>query len=70
MSYHSVKVDYPSSPKVTYNGIDAEEIIHDAIDLAHFVLEELSIYRQHNNIDTDIFDCEAECCKFLDKAGD
>ena len=70
MSYYPIKIDYPHAPKVTYNGIDAADIIHEAIDLAHFVLEELSIYRQRNNLDIGTFDCEGECCKFLDKVGD
>lgn len=70
MSYYPIKIDYPCLPKVTYNGIDAKEIIHDAIDLAHSVLEELSIYRQRHDLDILEFRCEGECCKFLDKVGD
>ena len=70
MSYYPIKIDYPHAPKVTYNGVDAKEIIHDAIDLAHAVLEELSIYRQQHDLDSMEFSFEADCCEFLDKVGD
>lgn len=56
--------------KVTVNGTDVEDIIHEAAQLAHTVLEELSIYRQQNNLDCDTFSCEADCCAFLDLIGD
>jgi len=32
-------------------------------------LEELSIYRQRNDLN-DIFDCEGSACEFLDTIGD
>lgn len=44
-------------------------MIQQAADLAHLVLEELSTYRQRNEID-DIFDCEGEACAFLDLIDD
>jgi hypothetical protein len=55
--------------EVKYNGHPAEEIICDAIDLAHRLLEELSVHRQRNDI-TEPFACEGDACEFLDKAGD
>lgn len=45
-------------------------VIQDAAALAHRVLEELSIYRQRNGLESDIFDCEAMACEFLDQIGD
>ena len=53
-----------------YNDVPAEKVIHDAIDLAHTVLEELSIYRQRHNLDPMEFECEGDCCAFLDMVGD
>ena len=40
-----------------------------AQQLSHSVLEELSIYRQHNDISEDFF-CEGDACAFLDMIGD
>lgn len=47
-----------------------EDVLRTAKDLAHLVLEELSIYRQHNNLEPDIFSCEGKACAFLDLIGD
>lgn len=64
-----LKVTTTASAIVTLDGLDINEVIERAADLAHFVLEELSIYRQQNNLD-DIFDCEGEACAFLDLIDD
>ena len=56
-----------ASVTVTLDGLDIDNVIEQAANLAHFVLEELSIYRQRNEID-DIF--EGEACAFLDLIGD
>ena len=62
------KIDIDTTTKVTLDGLDINEVLREAADLAHEVLEELSIYRQRNNLDP--FDCEGSCCKFLDLIGD
>jgi hypothetical protein len=55
---------------VTLDGLDINDVIKQAADLAHEVLEELSIYRQRNNLDSDTFACEGSCCAFLDLIDD
>ena len=62
------KLDIKTTTTVTLNGLDIQSVLNEAADLAHEVLEELSIYRQRNNLDP--FDCEGSCCKFLDLIGD
>ena len=57
------------SATVTLDGLDIDNVIEQAANLAHLVLEELSIYRQRNEID-DIFECEGEACAFLDLIDD
>jgi hypothetical protein len=64
-----LKITTTASAIVTLDGLDIDEVIKQAADLAHLVLEELSIYRQQNNLD-DIFDCEGEACAFLDLIDD
>ena len=58
-----------ASATVTLDGLDIDNVIEQAANLAHLVLEELSIYRQRNEID-DTFECEGEACAFLDLIGD
>ena len=55
---------------VTINGCEIHEVLDAAADFAHHVLEELSIYRQRNDLDPLTFDCEGEACVFLDMIGD
>lgn len=64
-----LKVTTTASAIVTLDGLDIDEVIEKAADLAHLVLEELSVYRQRNNLD-DIFDCEGGACAFLDLIDD
>jgi hypothetical protein len=65
-----LKVTTTASAIVTLDGLDVNDVIKQASNLAHEVLEELSIYRQRNDLDSDTFSCEASCCKFLDLIGD
>ncbi len=65
-----LKITTIASAIVTLDGLDVDDVIRKAADLAHLVLEELSVYRQRNNLDSDIFDCEAEACAFLDLIDD
>ncbi len=58
-----------ASATVTLDGLDIDNVIEQAANLAHLVLEELSIYRQRNEID-DTFECEGEACAFLDLIDD
>ena len=55
---------------VTLDGLDINDVLRKAADLAHEVLEELSIYRQRYDLDSDTFNCEASCCAFLDLIDD
>lgn len=64
-----LKITTTASAEVTLDGLDIDEVIKKAAVLAHEVLEELSIYRQRNDID-DIFTCESSCCEFLDLIND
>lgn len=64
-----LKVTTTASSIVTLDGLDINDVIRQAANLAHLVLEELSVYRQRNNLD-DIFDCEGEACAFLDLIDD
>ena len=59
-----------TSALVTLDGLDVNEVIRRAADLAHEVLEDLSIYRQKHDLDPDTFNCEASCCAFLDLIDD
>ena len=65
-----LKVVTNASTIVTLDGLDVDDIIKKAVDLAHEVLEELSIYRQRNDLDSDTFTCEGSCCEFLDLIDD
>ena len=65
-----LKIITTASSIVTLDGLDVDEVIRKAADLAHEVLEELSIYRQRNELDSDTFSCEASCCEFLDLIDD
>lgn len=65
-----LKVTTTASAIVTLDGLDINDVIERAADLAHLVLEELSVYRQRNNLDNDIFACEGEACAFLDLIDD
>ena len=65
-----LKITTTTSAVVTLDGLDVDEVIRKAADLAHEVLEELSIYRQRNELDSDTFSCEASCCEFLDLIDD
>lgn len=64
-----IKITTTASSTVTLDGLDISDVIQRAADLAHLVLEELSIYRQRNEID-DTFECEGESCAFLDLIDD
>ncbi len=65
-----LKITTTASAIVTLDGLDINNVIKQAADLAHEVLEELSIYRQRNGLESDIFSCEASCCAFLDLIDD
>lgn len=65
-----LKVTTTASAVVTLDGLDIDMVIKEAADLAHSVLEELSIYRQRNGLDCGTFSCEADACRFLDLIDD
>lgn len=65
-----LKITTTASAIVTLDGLDIDAVIKQAADLAHEVLEELSIYRQENELDSDTFACEGSCCAFLDLIDD
>lgn len=65
-----LKVTTTASAILTLDGLDINDVIKQAADLAHEVLEELSIYRQRNNLDSGTFICEGSCCAFLDLIDD
>ena len=65
-----LKITTTASAIVTLDGLDVNDVIKQAADLAHEVLEELSIYRQENDLDSDTFACEGSCCAFLDLIDD
>ena len=54
-----INIKTETSTKVTINGIEIDNVI-----------EELSVYRQRNNLDSDTFYCEGDACAFLDLIGD
>lgn len=61
-----LKITTTASAVVTLDGLNVDDVIRRAADLAHEVLEELSIYRQHHDLDPLTFACEGSCCEFLD----
>lgn len=65
-----LKITTTASAIVTLDGLDIEDVMKQAADLAHEVLEELSIYRQEHDLDSDTFACEGSCCAFLDLIDD
>lgn len=65
-----LKITATASAIATLDGLNVDDVIKEAADLAHEVLEELSIYRQQNGLDSDTFNCEASCCAFLDLIDD
>ena len=60
-----LKIKTTTNTDVTINGCEIREVLYAAADFAHHVLEELSIYRQRNDLDPLTFDCEGEACAFL-----
>ena len=68
MKYFNIETE--CTAKVRVNGKEINEVLSMAADLAHEVLEELSIYRQQNKLDPLTFSCEGSCCAFLDAIGD
>ncbi len=69
MKQLKIETTTKSTTEVTLDGLDIEEVIRKAADLAHYLLEELSMYRQENGIE-DFFACEGEACAFLDLIDD
>lgn len=65
-----LKVTTTSSAIVSLDGLDVDDVLRKAANLAHEVLEELSIYRQEHDLDPLTFSCEASCCEFLDLIDD
>lgn len=65
-----LKIATTASAIVTLDGLDINDVIKKAADLAHEVLEELSIYRQKHDLDPMTFSCEGSCCEFLDLIDD
>ena len=65
-----LKVTTTATATVTLDGLDINDVIQQAADLAHEVLEELSIYRQEHDLDPLTFSCEGSCCAFLDLIDD
>ena len=65
-----LKVTTTASSIVTLDGLDVNDVIKQAADLAHEVLEELSTYRQRYDLNSDTFSCEASCCEFLNLIDD
>jgi hypothetical protein len=65
----TLRIETKASAIVTLDGLDIDDVVKRAADLAHHVLEELSIYRQENDLDID-FSCEGEACEFLDLIDD
>lgn len=65
-----LKIQTNATAFVTLDGLDIDMVIKEAADLAHSVLEELSVYRQRNGLDHDAFSCEADACRFLDLIDD
>jgi hypothetical protein len=61
----TLRIETKASSLVTLDGLNVEDVIKQAADLANHVLEELSIYRQENNLDIEFY-CEGEACEFLD----
>lgn len=64
------RLSIKTKTEIKVGDVPLDDVLQKAIDLAHFVLEELSIYRQHNNLESDVFSCEGEACAFLDMIGD
>ena len=65
-----IKIKTEATATVTLDGLDIDDVIQQAADLAHEVLEELSFYRQENYLDPLTFSCEGSCCAFLDLISD
>jgi hypothetical protein len=61
-------------PCETYNGHDVLDVIRMAKDMAHYVREQLSIFRQEENlgdeIDWPLSSCDSYIDEFLDYIGD
>ena len=65
-----LKITTEATAIVTLDGLDINDVIRKAAELAHSVCEELSIFRQRNGMDSTSFDCEGEACAFLDLIDD
>ena len=65
-----LKITTTASASVTLDGLDINDVIKRAANLAHLVLEELSVYRQEHDLDPLTFECEGEACEFLDLIDD
>ena len=65
----TITINIKTESSVKIGDKSVYEVLRTAADLAHEVLEELSIYRQKKGID-DNFYCEGSACKFLDMIDD
>ena len=66
---YGLEISTKTVTDVTVHGVGIDKVLKAAADLAHSVLEELSVYRQQNDTDVE-FSCEADACAFLDMIGD
>ncbi len=64
------RLSIKTKTEIKVGDVPLDDVLQKAIDLAHLVLEELSTYRQYNNLELDVFSCEGEACSFLDMIGD
>ena len=64
-----LEVKTTATTTVTLDGLDVNDVLAAAADLAHHVLEELGPFREEHGID-EVFPCEAEACEFLDMIDD
>lgn len=59
------------STKVTINGMDVNDYLHEMADIAHEALVSMSIFRQENNLPDSFFDnVEGPMCRLLNFLND
>ena len=64
-----IEIETTTTTKVMMDGHNNNDVIKLAAELAHCVLEELSMYRNDNDL-IATFNCEDIACEFLDLIDD
>lgn len=71
MKQLEIKTSITADTKISFDGVDVNDFLKEICDIAHYILEDLSLYRQHKNLPDNEFDMiEGQLCRLLNKLED